>query len=209
MTPKVIKFAQKEEKIKKILFDYTPEKVVNNYKNAEDLLNIFKDSFSDIKKDAGNKSIWYKFSKSILSGAKFLSTFKSKEDFDNFIKNFNLNKYTKASLPMLLSKEINGFGFALSCDFLKELGYREYPKPDIHLIDLFYGLGISISRDDYEVYKDIIEFSDIIGKDAYTVDKIFWLICSGNFYRINKKMKPKKWEFIDYINQKLKLIDKI
>ncbi len=38
---------------------------------------------------------------------------------------------------MLLGREINGFGFALSCDFLKELGYEDFPKPDVHLRDIF------------------------------------------------------------------------
>jgi len=35
------------------------------------------------------------------------------------------NKHTKATLPMLLSKEIRGFGFALACDFLKEFAAKE------------------------------------------------------------------------------------
>jgi len=88
-------------------------------------------------------------------------------------------------LPMLLSKEIRGFGFALACDFLKELGYRDYPKPDVYLIKIFYGLGLAKSTEPYEVYKSIIEMAEAVGEDAYTVDKIFWLIGSGKFYLVN------------------------
>jgi len=35
-----------------------------------------------------------------------MSEFKDKEEFDTFVKRFSLNTYTKASLPMLLEKEI-------------------------------------------------------------------------------------------------------
>jgi len=67
----------------------------------------------------------------VISGSRFMASFNSKDEFDNFINNFSLNKYTKEALPMLLAREIHGFGFALACDFLKELGYRNYPKPDV------------------------------------------------------------------------------
>ena len=42
----------------------------------------------------------------------------------------------------MISVKVSGFGFPLAYDFLKELGYTEYKKPDVHLIDIFKGLGL-------------------------------------------------------------------
>ncbi len=205
MMPNVIKFHKNEEAMKNILFNFSHNNILNTYKNSELLLNIFKKKFSSAKISNEKRNLWFQFSESIFSICNFMSNFKDEKEFNNFVKSFNFNKYTKASLPMLLSTEIKGFRFALACDFLKELGYREYPKPDIHLIDIFYELKLSESRDPYDVYKNIVEFSEIINIDAYSVDKIFWLLSSGDFYRINKTMKSKKKEFIEMMKNKLSI----
>ena len=186
MMPKVINFKDNEKEMKKILFGYDPTKILSAYKNADELLEKFRGKF-DLQNEQGKQNLWRQFSEGIISGSKFMASFNNKGDFDSFVKTFALNKYTKAALPMLLGKEIKGFGFALACDFLKELGYRDYPKPDVHLIKIFNSLGLTSSNKPYEVYKSIIEMSEVVGKDAYTVDKIFWLIGSGYFYLVGKK----------------------
>ncbi len=195
MMSAVIGFDKRKEKMREILFEYKPSKILAIYKNSEELLEKFKKEFH-LKNVQGKRNLWRKFSEGVLSGSSFLVAFKNKEDLDTFIKTFTFNKYTKAALPMLLSKEIKGFGFALSCDFLKESGYRDYPKPDVHLIEIFYRLGLVESRDQYEVYKSIVEMADAVKKDAYTVDKTFWLISSGYFHRNEIKVGGRREEFI-------------
>ncbi len=202
MMPSVIKFQEREEIIKKILGGYNPKEIIKKYSDSEELFKNFKEKF-DIKNAESKRNLWRKFAIGIISGSRFLSSFKDKEEFDKFVKTFNLNKYTKASLPMLLSKEIEGFGLALSCDFLKELGYRDYPKPDVHLIKIFNKLNLARSTDPYEVYKSIIEMSEIVNKDAYRIDKIFWLISSGNFYLDNIKIGRNRDKFIEYAKASL------
>lgn len=81
-----------------------------------------------------------------------MSQFKDTIDFDNFVNLFSYNETTLVALLMLLAKEIYGMGFALGCDFLKELGYSQYSKPDIHLIDIFSELWLS-NIDEYKCYK--------------------------------------------------------
>jgi hypothetical protein len=184
MMPRVIQFEKREKEMKVILFDYNFHKILATYKNADELLGKFKNKFN-LQNIQSKRSLWRIFSEGIISGSNFMASFRDKEDFDSFIKTFAHNKYTKAALPMLLSKEIRGFGFALSCDFLKELGYRDYPKPDVHLIKIFHELGLSKSTKQYEVYKSIIEMAEVVEEDAYTVDKIFWLIGSGKFSLVN------------------------
>ncbi len=196
----VIGFKKREKEMRKILFKYNPTKILNAYKNADELLDKFRGNIPELKnKQIGKRSLWRVFSEGVIDGSKFMVSFKSKDDLDSFIKTFAHNKYTKAALPMLLGKEIKGFGFALACDFLKELGYRDYSKPDVHLIKIFNSLGLSSSDEPYEVYKSIIEMSEAVGEDAYTVDKIFWLIGSGFFYLVDIDIGSNRDKFIKIV----------
>ena len=200
----VIDMKKNEATISSLLFGFDPFKILNEFSDSNKLFSVFQNNFK-INNAESNRNLWKKFSDGILSGSRFLSSFKSKNEFNEFIENFSLNKYTKAALPMLLSKEIDGFGFALSCDFLKELGYRDYPKPDVHLIKIFHELGLANSTNDYEVYKSIVEMSEIVGEDAYTIDKIFWLISSGKFYLVGIDTGRNRDLFIETVRSKMML----
>jgi thermostable 8-oxoguanine DNA glycosylase len=87
---------------------------------------------------------------------------------------------------MLLSYEIDGFGFALSCDFLKEMGYVKFGKPDTHVKDVFVALGLlgtvakNSSKADYLSLRIIDSIATANNTTAYAVDKLLWLIGSGN-----------------------------
>jgi len=200
----IIKFGDNEKDFSKILFEYNHIEILNNYKNADDLLDKFKLKF-DMQNSHGKRSLWRTFSEGVIDGSKFMASFKIKEDFDCFVETFantHHKKYTKAALPMLLAREIKGVGFALACDFLKELGYRDYAKPDVHLKKIFNALGLSLS-DDYEVYKSIIEMSEAVNEDAYRVDKIFWLIGSGNFNLVKIDIGSNRDEFIEKVKADL------
>ncbi|NCD05852.1 MAG: hypothetical protein EOL97_07010 [Spirochaetia bacterium] len=56
---------------------------------------------------------------------------------------FEYNLQTKIALPLLISKKISGIGFALACDFLKELGFTDYSKPDVHIVAVLTSLQFS------------------------------------------------------------------
>ena len=203
MMSSVINFLSKENVIKPILYDYNPKNITKNYLSSDELFIKFRTKF-EIKNVDSKRNLWRKFSDGIISGSKFLASFNDESDFDNFVRTFSFNKFTKAALPMLLASEIDGFGFALACDFLKELGYRDYPKPDVHLIKIFYELGLCETSNPYDVYKSIIEMSDIVGDDAYTVDKTFWLISSGRFYLVDVEAGRNRDKFISEAKEILK-----
>jgi len=173
------------ENLGKVLFDFDAKAVISNY-NTD-----WKAVFEEIKtklKPRGKlltepQSIWPKYCKSILSGASFLSQFSTANDFYEWVGLFDSDDKTRAALPMLLANEINGFGFALACDFLKELGFFNFAKPDVHLRDIFEALGLCAGKvNDYRLFKAILRVAKNSGKTPYAVDKIFWLIGSGNFY---------------------------
>jgi len=189
---------QKSHFKKKIFFEYNSDAILEKYTDAN-LYELFCETFPVNNRDSKN-NLWHRYSKAVISAAKFISTFKSAKDFDEFILSFSYNRYSSAALPMLLEKEVFGLGFTLACDFLKELGYSQYPKPDIHIKEIFTALDLCDDTD-YDAFKAVIEMAEINNDTAYNVDKIFWLIGSGNFYFHNIKIGRNKKKFIEICNR--------
>jgi len=188
------------ELLNHVLFDFDPVHVREEY--GDDWQRLFRQIKTECNPEGRmtiekKGSYWVIFCKGIISGAKFLSRFSSFDEFNEFVNHFYFNEYTRAALPMLIEKEVFGLGFALACDFLKENGYPEFIKPDVHIKAIFMGLGISGSKsNDYEVFKDVVRFSKIIGVTPYVVDKLFWLIGSGYFYLDEIRVQTNREEFI-------------
>jgi len=195
--PNVIKFTERKEKIKTILCEYDFTEIATY--NIEDLYRIFRKEFNVTSEDS-NRNSWYKWSKSIIDAAKFMCDFENVDDFKTFVNQFDYNLHTRMALPLLISTKISGIGFSLACDCLKELGYVNYPKPDVHLIDVFSGLGLS-ERNPISVFEAIVRMSDDCKEidesiTPYKIDKIIWLICSGRFYQDDITIGRHKDDFI-------------
>ncbi len=191
--PKVIQFVERRSEIERILqgFDY---KAVSKMDEME-LYNRFRDRFKITSKDSKMNS-WYKWSCAVIDSAKFVNGFKDLAGFNAFVKRFDYNSDTRMALPLLISTKIRGVGFALACNALKELGYLEYPKPDVHMMDICEELGLS-SRSPYEVFEAIVKMAADNDVTPYEVDKVLWLICSGRYYKDDTTDKPRKDEFIE------------
>jgi len=155
------------------------------------------------------KCIWPQYCRTILSAAQFLSQFRTAGEFYGFADFFDKDERARPSLPMLMGYEIQGLGFALARDFLKELGYVNFPKPDVHLRDVFRALDLCpADADQYQLFKAIIRVARNAGVTPYAADKVFWLVCSGFFYNdsgIGKdgKIGGRKKEFIAYAKKSL------
>lgn len=168
--------------MEQIFRDFNPRRINKLYGgNVEALYHTFEKLFGDrYKFDVTNKrNSWLMYTKGVLSAAKFLSTFNDYRAFDEFVQSFFLNEYTIAALPMLLEKEIFGYGFPLACDFLKEIGYTKYGKPDVHLKDVFIGLHLVPNDSDYETFKAIVRTALLAHTEPVIVDKVYWIIGSG------------------------------
>lgn len=152
-----------------------------------------------------NRNSWVHFSKGVISGARYLDKFPNVSSFDNFIKEYTM-RGNHIQLVNEISKEIHGYGFALTCDFLKELGYAEFVKPDTHIIDIFHGLGLSRSRKDVDVFHSVLKFAESVDEVPYRVDKMFWLIGSRRPYLISDKIRipTNKFEFIEHVKTLLR-----
>lgn len=194
--PNIIKFEKNFDVFKTILFDFNVHEVAKKY-NFDSLYREFCNNFT-IANPENKKNSWVKFTKGIISSANYLSKFNDHLEFDKYVESFSINEETLLELPKLIQKEIHGLGFALSCDFLKELGYTSYPKPDVHLMEIFHKLNLA-EYDQFDNYKKIVEMSKAVGKTPYEVDKLFWLICSGKYYNHGITNRPLKAELIDYL----------
>jgi hypothetical protein len=172
-------------KLGPVLCDFEPTKVLEKYRSGwEDVLD---DIVAQLKPRGSvprtPRSIWPRYCRSVLSGARFLSQFSTADDFYRWVDLFDKDERARPALPLLLAQEIEGIGFALACDFLKELGYENFSKPDVHVKDIFWAIGVCPwGTSDYEVFKSVARVARNVGVTPYNVDKLFWLIGSGYFY---------------------------
>lgn len=194
------------EKLSPVLEGFNPKAVINKY--VGDWESVLDDIVENLKPRGEvrrtTRSIWPHYCQTIISAADFVEQFSSASDFFGWVDFFDRDDRARASLPMLLSREIEGFGFALSCDFLKEMGYINFPKPDVHIRDIFTELSLCQDKsDDYQLFKAVVRVSGHAEVSAYNADKIFWLIGSGYFYRDHHignqgRIGSRKREFIEY-----------
>jgi len=194
------------EKLSPVLEGFNPKAVLKKY--AGDWEAVLDDIVAQLEPRGEvrrtPRSIWPHYCQTALSAASFVEQFSSSTDFFSWIDFFDQDDRARASLPMLLSREIEGFGFALSCDFLKEMGYINFPKPDVHLRDIFTSLSLCQDKpDDYKLFKAVIRVAGNAGVSPYNADKVFWLIGSGYFYsnpHIGHKGRvgSRKKDFIEY-----------
>jgi len=168
-----------------VLFGFDPSAVLEHYGDDADAV------LDDIVAKVGprgeirrtRRSVWPQFCRSVLSGARFLTQFRDAEAFYRWADGFDADVLTRPDLPAVVSEQVSGVGFALACDFVKELGYSNYGKPDVHIKRILEGLGlIPESASDREAFAALTSFSDAAGLSAYHVDKLMWLVGSGKFY---------------------------
>ncbi|MFC1910934.1 hypothetical protein ACFLXC_06665 [Chloroflexota bacterium] len=146
------------------------------------------------------QNAWVIFCKATISASNFLAGFLDIHDFNKFVSQFYYNEITRVALPMVLDREVFGLGFTLACDFLKENGYPKFVKPDIQIERICKSLSLSKPEADYyEVFKDLIRFSESIEEIPYVVDKLFWLVGSGNFYLNKLRIKTNILSFVSKV----------
>lgn len=169
-----------------VLFSFDPRTVVARY--GDDWESVLDDIVLEVKPRGQirrtRRSIWPQFCRSIVSGAGFLVQFRDADAFYACADRYDADAATRADLPMLISKQVTGLGFALACDFVKEIGYSNYVKPDVHTKKILAGLGlIPETVNDQTAFSAITSFARSAALPPYHVDKLMWLVGSGYFYR--------------------------
>jgi hypothetical protein len=194
-----------------VLCDFEPAEVLEKYRSGWE--GVLDDIVAQLKPRGSmhrtSRSIWPRYCRSVLSGARFLSQFSTADDFYRWVDLFDEDERARPALPLLLAQEIEGFGFALACDLLNGLGYENFSKPDVHVKDIFGGLGLCAKgAGDYEVFRAVGRLARNAGVTPYNADKLFWLVGSGYFYddpHIGNKGRigRHKKEFIEVARERL------
>ena len=127
-----------------VLFGFNPCEVKNRYLGDPDVLltDIVSALSPRGKVRTTPHAIWPKYCKTIISAAVFFSQFDSGKDFYDWANHLYRDEKSMAALPLILAEEIEGIGYTLACDFLKELGFVNYGKPDVQVMEIFIGLGL-------------------------------------------------------------------
>jgi len=197
------------DRLDSVLFGFDPAKVLKRYRTWNDVLDVIVKKLKPHGKVRREpRSIWPLYCRTILTAAEFVTRFESGDDFKRWADFFDKDDRARPALPMLISLEIEGIGFPLACDFLKENGYRNFAKPDVHIKDIFTRLGLARSRNDYEVFSSVVRVALNVGETPYCVDKLFWLIGSGNFYKhpnvgVAGQIGNNKEQFYKFVRRKL------
>lgn len=170
----------------KALFDFNPKETSRNFGNDPTALlqHIQKTLKPRGKIRTTSRSIWPKYCNTVLSTALFLAQFKNGKDFLSWAEQLYSDHRTMAALPLIMAAEIEGIGYALACDFLKEFGFTNYGKPDVHVRRLLVGLSLtSVTPTPYQAQRLIAQIAKAENVPPYDVDKVLWLIGSGKLYK--------------------------
>lgn len=194
-----IRFNESEERyqhIKTVLCNFHCEKVIKKYQSWQELYNALTNHGSFDKgpqKDTPEKRTnWGKYAKGLFDGVTYLS----KEGGAGQIAALCSEPATPEELDQKINalrqieQRIHGLGFALCCDWLKECGCVWLAKPDTHIkivCSAMLGREEENLISDIETIRFVYHLTNEIKQKypdatAYKVDKLIWLICTGNFY---------------------------
>lgn len=210
---------ERYETVRRLLCDFDPHRITQEW-------DIYK-LFAALQDTPFNLKIptvpAYGFCCTIITGANYLCKFDTAEAF--YVHFEGISKLPgdqpERKAQRELSHAITGLGPALSLDFLKEMGFANYVKPDVHTMEICFGLGLAKgNKDDRGTVRIMKAIATDAGETPYSLDRFFWLIGSGNFYdreelpekhtewarnRFNNKWAApeRRQKFIDYMQRNL------
>ena len=149
-------------------------------------------------KSANKDRLVKRYAQTLINGAVYINSFENRKSLlDDLINNYQNGNYREL-IKYFRNKNPVGFSIALTCDFLKEFdqAFMDLPKPDIHIKDTLCALferkaGYYSSEErEYECIGEMQKLTKDINKEldvkdhitVYQLDRMIWLICSGNFF---------------------------
>lgn len=178
-----------------ILAEYEPTVIVSEFQNQEDrllsdLLKARQLSADKTQHQRTNpRSQFRLYAKGILAGAEFFSCYPNGLSFKESIADWLIGPTKASELPYhFRSLGIPGFGPALASDFLKEVGVKEYGKPDRWVKRCMEATGwISDGASEADIQMVFWDLWEMLGT-AYppvVCDKLMFLVGSGSFVMVN------------------------
>ena len=191
------------ERLGTVLFGFDPEAVAQRYPRSEEgCKRLFDDIREQLaprgKLNYNPRSLWRRFCGTVTSGAAFLAEFPDVQTFYAWVEPFDLDEESRIEVATKIARQIDGIGFALACDFLKEVGFTNFSKPDVHIKETFSQLGLSGSKDDIEVFRAVGRVARSTGVTPHEVDQLFWLVGSGDLYFAGRRLANSRAEFVGF-----------
>lgn len=205
-----IRFDERERRdaLDDLTCGFNPNEFLRAYKDADGFYDALYEKYSksrwtQAKYDGGDQKYptnLKKYAQGLYSAAEFLAESDSVDSINQAIVIGNddfLRSEENVVVPFERMREkIKYLGEALSYDFLKECGCLYLAKPDTHLKKVFGDLKIT---NDDECYHDktinplvrtVSRFAALLNENGgpyaevtpYKIDKMIWLVCTGNFY---------------------------
>jgi hypothetical protein len=188
------RFGELDSKYGSILAQYEPEAVVLKYQNQVDRL---LSDFLEARQLPPDRSEYQRtsprgqfrlYTRGILAGAKFFAEFKDGMAFKRSLHEWLTGPEKAAQLPYHFHNlGFPGFGPALASDFLKEIGIKEFGKPDRWVYRCMKAAGwVTDASSEADVQRVFWELWRILG-DSYppvVTDKLMFLVGSGSFVMV-------------------------
>jgi len=198
------------ERLGEILFDFDPAAVALKYPPSEEgCRRLFEDIREQLaprgKLNYNPRSLWKRFCSAVTSGAAFLSEFADAQAFYRWVTPFDVDEDGRVQVAKMISQRVDGIGFALACNFLKDVGFTNFSKPDVHIKTIFSQLGLSHATDDVEVFKAVGRIARNVGVTPYEIDHLFWLVGSGDLYLVGRRLSRSRADFIAFARNALEI----
>ena len=183
----IINYNKRKDAFREIFLNYDANAILSSY-TPETLLNRFAERLA-INIERPN-SIFSKYAKTVIDTCKFINGFANENDFDKHVQPYLSSVEDQIRLADQIASAIYNCGFTLACNALKDLGYIEYAKPDTHIISILHTFSLCDNKPK-SAFRIILEMARAVGDTPFNVDRIFWMIGSGDFYLHETKVKTK------------------
>jgi len=164
---------------------------IDSFNNARQLGDgLFATSTADAGR-YGIKQGWLKVLKGMCGGVNYLKRFNM--DVGQFHEHISQACKTYRGTISLLNeyRTIPEVGEALAPNFFGDLGYKEFCKPDVHVCAVINGLE-GTNYNEQHVFERMLLLAQESSVPPRQLDKVFYLVGSGNFYLVGKSIGDKK-----------------
>lgn len=212
--PNVINFIDRRDQLKTIFKNYSVSDLIASNEN-----DLYNDCFNEFGRCVINGSFsWKKYIGGILDGAYILSRFSNVNQFIDEINNFaNLHngltfeQYQDSKGTNMRASQntrgwkIYGMKNAIASNFLKEIGFLDYVKPDTHFKAALQAINVTFT-DDNDCLRKGRDIARKCRVTPYALDRVVWLCCSGHYYRHRRDKlgggaSSLKQPYLDYLKE--------